>query len=171
MIPIVSNTMEYSFSHAGNRKAVRPLLPSVVANECSCDLKSSLPNELLSERYIKKSVWRSINIMPCFVAHTKDGESFLEYPNQIPVTRDDIAMLPELISRKISCGEQRAIRKLPLTALAYIMRKYVQKGNSLRSRPCTKLKNKGRLVTAALFPAQRPKRLVELESPAPMISL
>ena len=97
MIPIVSNTMEYSFSHAGNRKAVRPLLPSVVANECSCDLKSSLPNELLSERYIKKSVWRSINIMPCFVAHTKDGESFLEYPNQIHVTRDDIAMLPELI--------------------------------------------------------------------------
>lgn len=76
------------------REAVKP---SVVAPECSCDLKLSFLNELLSERYIKKPIWRSINITPCFVAHTKDGESFLEYPNQIPVTRDDIAALPELI--------------------------------------------------------------------------
>ena len=72
-------------------------MSSAVAPECSCDLKLSFPNELLSERYIKKPIWRSINITPCFVAHTKDGESFLEYPNQIHVTRDDIAMLPELI--------------------------------------------------------------------------
>ena len=60
--------------------------------------------------------------------------------------------------RKISCGEQRAIRKLPLTALAYIMRKYVQKGNSLRSRPCTKLKNKGRLLQRPCPQGLRPKR-------------
>lgn len=38
-----------------------------------------------------QQVWHAVK------RHGKDGESFLEYPNQVPVTRDDIAMLPELI--------------------------------------------------------------------------
>ena len=38
-----------------------------------------------------QQVWHAVK------RHGKDGESFLDYPNQVPLTRDDIAMLPELI--------------------------------------------------------------------------